>query len=318
MKRMFRWDADVASAQPNSVDTRPYHWLAIGSIGLGVGLFANSLLGPLVADVVRYPFSESIRNQTIGLEAVSLIVVAPLCILAGVLGMRGRNSAPVVAFGPAAYTAYMFVQYVIGPQYTYYAGIVPLHLALFMLGLGVAVAAWSLIKVDSLPRMKRRSERRYAVLLLALAAFIVSRYAPNMAAAIVGDPVARDFRQNVSMYWSIVLLDLGVVVPATIAGAVGILRHAQWSHKALLAVLGWFALVPPSVAAMSIVMVMKNDPNAGLAQAIVLSIAAVVFGAVAIRLYVPVLWIQRSSTNGALPGRADVLRMPRAPATEGR
>jgi hypothetical protein len=43
---------------------------------LAVGLAVNSILGPLGLGVVTYPFSATLVNQTVGLEAVSLLVVS--------------------------------------------------------------------------------------------------------------------------------------------------------------------------------------------------------------------------------------------------
>jgi len=114
------------------------------------------------------------------------------------------------------------------------------------------------------------------------AAFIVSRHAPALFAGIRGEPLSAELRNDVSMYWSILLLDLAIVVPATIAVAVALLRDLDWGRKALFAVLGWFALVPASIAAMSVVMVVRNDPNASVGQAIVLTIAALVFTGLAL------------------------------------
>ena len=266
---------------------RRHRWLGIALIALGMGLIANSLLGPLIADAIDYPLSESLLNQTIGLEAVSLLLVAPLCLFSGVLAMRGHTIAQLVAFGPATYAPYMFLQYVIGPEYRYYSGVLPLHLSLFILGTGIAVAAWAAVDLERLPRMARRSERRYGVLLMAFAVFIVSRYLPALSAALHGEPLAAEFRQDVSMYWSIFLLDLGIAVPATIATAVALIRGAEWGRKALYAVFGWFALVPPSVAAMAMVMVVNDDPNASAEQALVFAVTALVFAALAVRLYRP-------------------------------
>jgi hypothetical protein len=277
------WGARVRRVTP----TRKHPGLGMALIALGVGLITNSLLGPLVADAIRYPLSESVLNQTIGLEAVSLLLVAPLCILAGVLAIRGHTAGPLVAFGPAAYTAYMFLQYVVGPEYRYYSGVLPLHLVLFALGGGIAVAAWTVVDRQRLPKRTRRSERRYGVLLLALAAFIVSRYLPALFAALRGDALPAEFRDDVSMYWSIFLLDLGIVVPATIAAAPALIRGTDWGRKALYAVIGWFALVPPSVGAMAIAMVAKDDPNASAGQAVVLTVVAVLFALLAVRLYRP-------------------------------
>ena len=295
----------TTSARPGVDNARRagrYRWLGVASIALGAGLVVNSLLGPFLADAIAYPWSSSMRNQAVGLEAVSLFLVAPLCILAGILALRGHPGGPVLAFAPAGYTAYMFMQYVIGPEYAYYAGILPLHLALFMLGTGTAVASWNAIDEVRLPHLARRSTRRYAVLLFALAAFIVSRYLPALSAAIAGDGLTAEFRQDVSMYWSFFLLDLGVVVPATIAAGIGLLRGASWSRKALYAVLGWFALVPPSVAAMGIAMVVNDDPNAAVGQVVVLAVVAVVFAALAVILYRPLLF----GTAGGDAPRVDV------------
>jgi hypothetical protein len=290
-----------------------HRWLGIALIALGLGLIANSLLGPFVADAIRYPLSESVLNQMIGLEAVSLLMVAPLCILTGVLAIRGRAVGPLVAFGPAAYTAYMFLQYAVGPEYRYYPGVLPLHLALFTLGGGIAVAAWWAIDRDHLPRMTRRSERRYGVLLLVLAAFIVSRYLPALVAGLRGDPLPAEFRADVSMYWSIFLLDLGVVVPATIAAAVALIRGTDWGRKALYVVFGWFALVPASVAAMAVVMVAKDDPNASAGQAIVLTVVALLFAALAVRLYRPMIFGRElheiSPSNSQLLGTAEARQL---------
>ena len=279
--------------------TEAHRWLGIAAMTLGAGLIVNSVLGPLLADSIDYPWSVSMRNQAIGLEAVSLFLVAPLCIFAGVLVVRGHAAGPVLALGPAAYTAYMFVQYVIGPGYGYYAGVLPLHLGLFIFGVGTAVASWNAIDIDRLPRMARRSERRSAVLLLVAAAFIIARY----VAALSGGPLIAEFRQDESMYWSIFLLDLGIVVPATIAAGIGSLRRVSWSRKALYAVIGWFALVPPSVAAMGIAMVANDDPNAAVGQAIVLTVAAVVFASLGIGFYRPLFSVDRVSNATALDAR---------------
>ena len=51
----------------------------LGLMAIGVGLATVAVLGPLAAGVVDYHVTETLRNQTIGLDAVSLLVVAPLC-----------------------------------------------------------------------------------------------------------------------------------------------------------------------------------------------------------------------------------------------
>jgi len=56
---------------------RSNRWLAGGLVALAAGLAANSLLGHLVACVNTYPLSDLVMNQTLGLEAISLLVMTP-------------------------------------------------------------------------------------------------------------------------------------------------------------------------------------------------------------------------------------------------
>jgi hypothetical protein len=92
-------------------------WLGAALLALAVGVATLSLLGPLVSGVIDYRITDLILNQLIGLDAVSLALVAPLAALAGVLTLRGHALGPVLALGPATYVAYMVPQYVLGPDY---------------------------------------------------------------------------------------------------------------------------------------------------------------------------------------------------------
>ena len=92
-------------------------WLGAALLALAAGVAALSLLGPLVSGVIDYRITDLILSQLIGLDAVSLVLVAPLAALAGVLTLRGHALGPVLALGPAAYVAYMVPQYVLGPDY---------------------------------------------------------------------------------------------------------------------------------------------------------------------------------------------------------
>ena len=90
-------------------------------------------------------------------------------------------------------------------------------------------------------------------------------------------------------FWSIALLDLGVLLPATVATCVGLVRGARWAPKAMYLVAGWFGLVGPAVAAMAVVMAANDDPNASGANVAVMSALGVAFALVAVAVYVPFL-----------------------------
>jgi hypothetical protein len=256
---------------------------------LAAALLANSVLGPLGADLVDYPLSGTLRNQLIGLEVVTVALVVPWCAVAGARALRGKADAAVLAFGPSAYTAYMFIQYVLGPEYGEYRAVVLLHVALTTLSVGLTLWSWSLSREVALPILARRRERAYAAVLLGLALFVLLRYAGAIAGSFSSTRIPEEFAEARTFHWSIFLLDLGMVVPATVVGAVALLRGRDLGRRALYATTGWFALVPPSVAAMAVTMLVNDDPNASAATVAVLSVASVAFAAFAVVVYRPLL-----------------------------
>ena len=88
----------------------------------------------------------------------------------------------MLAFGPAAYTVYMFLQYILGPEYGVHAAVVLFQLAIFTLGGALAVWAWTVADDRLLPVLTRHRERAYGAALLVIAAFVVSRYFGAIAA----------------------------------------------------------------------------------------------------------------------------------------
>ena len=276
----------VAGRTPFLPRTQSSHpGFAAGLFALAGVLVVNTLLGPLGTETIQYPITGTLLNQLIGLEVVTVALVAPLAVAAGLLALRGHRAAPFLGFGPAAYTAYMFVQYVLGPEYAEYTPTVLFHTLVVTLSAGVTAWAWALASREPVPQLTDRRRRGYAAVLMLLAAFIVSRYLP----VVIGGVLPAEFAQARTFFWCIFLLDLGVVVPATLVAGLGLLRGARPAHTALYALLGWYALVPPSVAAMSAAMVINDDPHAVAGQAVVLAAVAVVVAGLATRVFLPLL-----------------------------
>lgn len=289
---------------------RRHRWLGVGLIALGTGLVVNSILGPMVFGLIDYPLSQTLMNQTIGLDAVSLAVVAPVAVAAGALALRGHVGGPILGFGPAAYTWYMFLQFVLGPEYGYYPGALPLHLGLFVLSGAIAVGAWAVVGSGDVPTAPRRSGRVRAAVLLGLVAFLLSRYVPMVIDALGGEGLSAEARAGITMFWSILLLDLGIVLPATIAVAAGLFAGRGWATKAMFMLIGWWAFVPASVAAMGIVMVANGDPNASAGQVAVFVAAAVAFAAFAAALYRRLFPRRRADSVAEEPvGRGRLVRV---------
>jgi len=73
---------------------------------VALGVFANSLLGPLVLETIRYHCPESLINQGIGLDAVVLLGAAPIATGAGLLVLRAHRAGPVLVFIPTTFSGH--------------------------------------------------------------------------------------------------------------------------------------------------------------------------------------------------------------------
>jgi hypothetical protein len=196
-----------------------------------------------------------------------------------------------LALGIGAYTAYMFVQYVLGPDYAHLPGnnerLFPLALVLFGAGWSVVLAAWMTIDVAHLPRSRKR-ERRLGRLLLPLLAFVAFvRYVPALTDAMSPAPQEQSYVAGPSFFWAIALLDLGIFLPLTVATCVGLVHDRTWAQKAMYAVVGWFGLVGPAVAAMAISMYAHDDPGASVANTVSMTVLGLAFAALAFVVFRP-------------------------------
>jgi hypothetical protein len=287
-------------------------WLGAGLFGLAVGLAATALLGPLGAGVIRYRVSGLMLSQLKGVDVVSLVLIAPLCAVIGLLAMGGRRAAPALALGPAVYVLYMFAETILGPDYLGVAGnnerFFPLFVAMFVLAAAVLITAWNQIDPSELGSPRRRANRVAGGLFVALGAFLVlGRYLPGLADAMSTKPTNTDYLAGPTIYWTIALEDLGVVIPAMIAVGVGMWRGRSWAARARFAVAGWAALIPVAVASMAASMYADNQPSASLSAMGLLSIMAAVFLVPATLCYLP---LRHQPSRDASHADVDVPRPP--------
>lgn len=256
--------------------------LGLGLLAVAAGLAFNSILGPLVADTINYPVSDTMRNQTIGLDAASLFVVAPMTAAVGILALRNHPAAPTMALGPAGYVAYMLVQYIAGPDHLSYPPVLVLQLGLFVGSWLLAGVAWRIERRRSLHGLGGTPDltRRHGWVALGLGSFVLARYLPGLVGSVTDEPLPAEFASDPAMYWLIVLLDLGVYLPATTLAAVGLFRGLEWAtllHRGLVV---WFVLTAVAVGTMAATMLVNDDPNASagqLALFVVLGVAAIAY-----------------------------------------
>jgi len=250
---------------------------------LAAALVANSALGPWGTDALDYPLPDSLVDQLLGLELVTLLLVVPTMVTAAVLALRARPGAATLALAPTGYTAYMFVQYVVGPERLAYSPTVLLHLAIATVAGVTCVWSWCRAVVRTSPRPVDRARRARVAWLLFLATVVVARYLPVVAGAVSGSPIPAEYAAAPAFYWTIVLLDLGVVVPVTVAAAVAVGAGRPVGRPAWVGVVSWFTLVATSVAAMAAVMLVRHDPHASSVTLALTGAASLAFAVPAVR-----------------------------------
>lgn len=264
--------------------------LALLCVSLSLGLAANALLGPLVAGVIDYRYTETFGNQGLGLDAFTLALVVPALILAGLLSARGNSGAPFLALSSALMAMYMLPQYVLGAHYNELPGnnedFFLLHLGLFVLGGVVAFVAWRAVDSDRLPSGSRRSQIWTGTLLFVMAAFLALRYIPFLFGMWNGHASAEYLNDPLAL-WLIAFMDLGMIMPVAIACGASLLLRNESARKPTYAIVGWFAFVGPAVAAMAFTMKLNGDPNGSLGGAVAFTVYGVIFALVAAYLLRP-------------------------------
>ena len=265
--------------------------LVVGLVVLAAGLAANAVLGPFLLGVIEYHYGPSMTAQGVGLDAVALTVVAPLALLAAWLVHRDHVAGPPVAFIPATFAAYMAPQYIIGPDYAGLPGnneqFFLLHLGLLLVGIAVLLLSWQAVdRIHLLPNTTA-SDRRRSWILVGAAVFILLRWLPFLPQLVRGSPTATEWTDNPTAFLLIAVLDLAIVVPATLTAALGLRAGALWGRSAAYGMLGFYAVVPLSVAAMAVSMVAHRDPHASPAGALGFVAAGLLFALVVLLLYRP-------------------------------
>jgi hypothetical protein len=270
----------------------------------GALVATTAVVGPLALDLLHYRTSSSGLDQLRGSDVTGLVLVAPFCVWVGRLARRGHPAAPVLALAPAVFTVYIWTQLLLGNEFGRIPGNVewfsPLLLAVMGTGVAIAVCATRALRAQAPLGWSRRLERATGVLLLVVAGFVVvGIHLSTLIDALRAQPVGEGVLSTPNAFWVIKAMDLGVVAPASVLMGIGLLRGRSWARTPAAAVLGGYALLGWSVAAMGWSMLRGGASDASLGLAVgATAVAAAVTG------YAGALYRPLFRRSGAAPAAA--------------
>ncbi len=236
----------------------------VGSVLLGIGVAVAAVLGPLGLGMIDFRTSEHIETQFVGGEVVSLGVVAPVAISAGVLWLRGNPLAPALAFGPAAYAVYTYASVVLGQDYSRYEGNVeqffPLYAGLVATGTLVTALSWSALSQREAPAIPAGLNRAIGGVFLGLGLLFALAWARQIQLVATGDPPT-EYSEGPNLFWTIKLFDCAFVIPIFLTTALGLLRGHRLAARMAPGVTGFATCMAGSVAGMAAAMEITGDPS---------------------------------------------------------
>lgn len=241
------------------------------TIGVGVAMISNALLGPLVLGVIRFHESATMEMQLLGGELTSLFFAGPLAIVAGVLWWRGSRRAPALALGPLGYAFYTAVQLVLVPDYARYQGNnerwFPLYLLIVMASWIMALEAWRELNARPLVSPTSRTSTLLGAALLATNILFAFAWWAGIAKTYAGGP-SLEYSEHPTAFWLVRLMDLGFVIPIGIVTGLGLLQRKAWAARMAYGFTGMEALLACAVAGMAIRMWLAGDANANMVLAV--------------------------------------------------
>lgn len=236
---------------------------------LALCLAATVVAGPLGFGSLVWRLSPIGLNQQYGADAVSLFVVAPLAAVTAWLWSRRSPLAAPLAFGVGLVTLYYAVAAVMGADYLRYAGnnerFFPLLLVMIVLSWTTAARAWSSM-VPPPPPAPWLARPLGTLLVLGGSviglAWLRQLFEISLAGTLSAPADLAAYSDAPSAFWIVRIVDLGFIVPLSIATGVGLWHGTSAAIKAAYGVCTFLVLQAISVLAMGTIMLLREDPSA--------------------------------------------------------
>ncbi|MFW6362044.1 MAG: hypothetical protein ACOC2R_09870 [Spirochaetota bacterium] len=260
-------------------------FLGIAAIATGIGLAAMAAMGPLWLGIIQYRTSPSAIYQFIGQDMVNLFIMAPVCIIGGVLRLLGKGAASYLLILTPLYLIYTILSFGMGMEWSHpaYSGNSEQYFFLF---LGLLIGGFLLL-FDSLGQFSGTAKGRpIKTSVLLPYSMLFSLFLILFALMWVGEVfevmrtgTTRGYEASPLAFWLVRYFDLGFTAPL---GFLSI--YLLWSRPATgfpvqLLFYGFFLTMGLAVNAMGLAMYLFKDPNWTIESTVVFGVLLLIISA---------------------------------------
>lgn len=228
---------------------------------------ALAILGPLGLGWIHYRTSQSGIWQTMGVDAVNLILIVPVLVVGGVLLAMRRDGAkyflilaPVTLFSLA-------IEAGVGQEWSQYPGNIERYAWLFIVEIVVAlvllIGTVPMFSEADVPSFGTRGLRLYVAFMTVLLVLFTFMWLGELyEVSTTGNTASGSYANSPVAFWAVRFMDLGVTIPLGFIGMYLLLTRPRQAYSLVLLFFGFFVTMGTSVTAMGLVMVLNHDPEA--------------------------------------------------------
>ena len=261
------------------------NFIGIGAILTGAGLAAMAAMGPLWLEIIQYRTSPSAIYQFIGQDMVNLFIMAPLCIIGGVLRLLGRNIAKYLLILTPPYLIYTILSFGMGMEWSHpaYSGNSEQYFFLF---LGLLIGGFLLL-FDSLGQfsgstkgrpLSRRVLLPYSIL-FGLFLVLFGLMWVGEVFEVMHTGTTRGYEASPLAFWLVRYFDLGFTIPLGFLSIYLLWSRPVSGFPIQLLFYGFFLNMGLAVNAMGLAMYLFEDPNWTIESTVVFAVLLLIISA---------------------------------------
>jgi len=225
-------------------------------------LFAVASLGNIMLPGAYARETASWAAQGLGQDWVDLLLVGPVLAIAAALAHRGSRRAGLVLGGAVAYTAYSLVLYAFAvhfnPLFLVYS--VALGLSFYTL-VGIIVAC---SREDPRSWLSPRASTRAAgIFSIALGLVFYGLWLSEVIPALASGTTPASLAEVGLITNPVQVLDIGIVLPAFVAGGLALLRRRRLGYWLVPVMLTFAVAMDVALIAMDVSMAGRGVPGGG-------------------------------------------------------